>query len=399
MAISRRGRRFALSLGLFVLAVLPAFAPARAGDAPATLEALGERLFFDTNLSKNRSQSCAMCHSPDHGFADPRETAVGRAASLGDDGKTLGDRNAPTAAYARFAPPFGKGGDGRWRGGLFHDGRAADLEAQAGGPPLNRKEMGMRDEAEVVARLKENPDYVTAFRALFGDKTLDDAKAGYAAMTKALAAFERTDIFAPFDSKYDRFLRGEATLTEQEELGRVLFFSTQFTNCSECHRSQRDGTLEREVFTDHRFHNIGTPRNEALRRHNGTPRALRDKGLGDHPAFTRDATVEGMIKTPTLRNVAVTGPYMHNGVFADLRTVILFYDKYNAKSAARRINPETGKPWAAPENPRNLSLRELEIGPALSDKRVDALVAFLRTLTDKRYERLLDASAAKAAAQ
>jgi cytochrome c peroxidase len=118
--------------------------------------------------------------------------------------------------------------------------------------------MGMPDKAAVVARLRENPDY-EAFPALFGPGTLDDADAAYDAMTRAIAAFERTDTFAPFDSKYDRFLRGEAELTDQEELGRLLFFSQQFTNCNQCHQLRKSAIDPRETFTDYRFHNIGTP--------------------------------------------------------------------------------------------------------------------------------------------
>jgi cytochrome c peroxidase len=103
----------------------------------------------------------------------------------------------------------------------------------------------------------------------------------------------------------------------------------------------------------------------------------------------RDPKQAGKFKTPTLRNVAVTGPYMHNGVFEDLRTVVLFYNRYNTVAQARQINPETGKPWRDPEVPVNLSVTELTHGPALDDKRIDALVAFLETLTDARYEPLL----------
>ena len=91
-----------------------------------------------------------------------------------------------------------------------------------------------------------------------------------------------------------------------------------------------------------------------------------------------------------MRNVAVTGPYMHNGVFSDLRTVILFYNKYNTRSQTRQINPETGRPWRWPEVPQNLAVKELTHGPALDDQRIDALVAFLKTLTDARYEPLLE---------
>jgi cytochrome c peroxidase len=356
---------------------------ALAADLPSP-EALGEALFFDANLSANRTQSCSSCHSPDHAFADPR----GTAASIGDDGTSLGDRNAPTAAYARFVPAFARRADGKWQGGLFHDGRAATLEDQAGGPPLNPIEMAMPGKAAVVARLKENPDYVKAFEALYGTGILDRPEDGYGAMTRAIAAFERTPQFAPFDSRYDRFLKGEITLTEEEELGRILFFSNQFTNCSQCHRLQQFAGAAEETFSDNLFHNIGVPVNTALRAENGVG-SKRDEGLAANPAVAGAAAERGKFRTPTLRNVAVTGPYMHNGVFKDLRTVILFYNKFNSKAPKRQINPETSAAWAPPETDGTLSLTELESGPALKDREIDALVAFLKTLTDRRYEQQL----------
>ena len=359
---------------------------ARAGQEIATLEGLGEALYFDVDLSRNRSQSCASCHNPEHGFVDPLETRAGRAASLGDDGRSIGDRNAPTAAYAMASPSFAKGEDGKWRGGQFHDARAATLEEQAGGPPLNPGEMGMASKGAVVARLKEKPAYVGAFDRLFGPATLADDEAAYAAMTRAIAAFERTERFAPFDSRYDRYLRGEEKLTEEEELGRVLFFSNQFTNCSLCHRLKAEAGAAGETFSDYTFHNIGVPENRALRAVNGSPKGTKDHGLLANPAVGGDRAQDGKFRVPSLRNVAVTGPYMHNGVFRDLRTVVLFYNKYNSRSPARQIDPETGKPWAPPEIAANLSTKELETGPALDDRRIDALVAFLKTLTDRRYE-------------
>lgn len=353
-----------------------------------TPEELGEALFFDVNLSRNRTQSCATCHDPAFAFTDPRESAAGRAVSLGDDGRSLGDRNAPTAAYAAFSPPFHQHAPGLYAGGQFLDGRARDLAEQAGGPPLNPIEMGMPDKAAVAARLRENPEYEVAFARLFGSGTLSDPDAAYAAMTGSIAAFEATDRFAPFDSKYDRSLRGEYRLTEQEELGRVLFFSSQFTNCNLCHQLRSTGGAAQETFSNYQFHNIGVPANREVRAINGTASDHVDRGLLDNPAIDETAQA-GKFKVPTLRNVAVTGPYMHNGVFGDLRTVILFYNKYNSRKPDRQVDPETGRPWAAPEVAANISLKELETGPALDDKRIDALIAFLRILTDRRYEHLL----------
>ena len=353
--------------------------------APATVEELGELLFFDVDLSASRSQACASCHDPEHGFADPRDMA-----SPSHDGAALGDRNAPTAGYAAFSPTFHRSPAGDWIGGQFLDGRAATLEDQAGGPPLNPVEMAMPDKAAVAERLREKPAYRAAFPRLFGEGVLEDPEAAYAAMTKAVAAFERTPFFSPFDSKYDRFLRGEATLTKQEELGRLLFFSQQFTNCNQCHQLSRSAIDPRETFTDYTFHNIGAPENIALRNRNGVALGTADEGLAANPAVNGDPAQRGKFRTPTLRNVAVTGPYMHNGVFADLRTVVLFYNKYNSRSAARLINPETGAPFRAPLVEDTLSMEELTHGPALDDQRIDALVAFLKTLTDARYEHLLE---------
>lgn len=368
-------------------------APAK-GEAVvlSTPQMLGEALFFDTNLSRHRTQSCATCHAPDHAFTDPRETAAGRAVSLGDDGTSLGDRNAPTVAYATFSTRFGKSAKpGLFHGGQFLDGRAATLADQAGGPPLNPLEMGMPDAASVVARLKENPAYVAAFDTLYGKGVLDKPQAGFKAMTEAIAAFEATPLFSPFDSKYDRYLRGEEKLTDQEELGRVLFFSKQFTSCSECHQLNTQGGTPNETFSSYDYHNIGVPKNTQARAAAGLPPDSRDMGLAQNPHFKGKAKARqaGRFKTPTLRNVAVTGPYMHNGVFRDLRTVILFYNTYNTQNPERHINPETGKPFDPPEVKENISRTELEIGPALDDRRIDALVAFLKTLTDKRYEPLL----------
>ena len=383
-------RRFALNAILaFFITLAIGSAPSAKSAGIETVEDLGKALFFDTNLSKNRTQACATCHDPEFGFVDPRETDAGRAVSLGDDGSSLGDRNAPTASYARFSPRFGKNAEGVFFGGQFHDGREPDLAGQAGGPPLNPIEMGMPDKAAVVERLKENPDYVAAFQKLYGADVFKDAETAYGAMASSIAAFEETKFFAPFDSKYDRALRGDEKFTDQEELGRLLFFSQQFTSCNLCHQLKRLPGRAGETFSNYEYHNIGVPANLEARKHNGVAADHIDNGLLDNPAID-DPKQAGKFKVPTLRNIAVTGPYMHNGVFKDLKTTILFYNKYNSKSEKRQINPETGNRWRVPEVAENLSLKELETGPALKEREIDALVAFLRTLTDKRYEHLLD---------
>lgn len=346
--------------------------------------ALGKALFFDNNLSKNRTQSCATCHNPEAAFTDNRENGVKSQASLGDDGKSLGDRQAPTAAYAMFSPEFHYNEKTKkYVGGQFWDGREATLAGQAGGPPLNPVEMGMKDKQEVVNRLQENAYYVQTFKKLFGEDLFSDTNRAYAAMTEVIESFEKTDFFAPFDSKYDRFLKGEYDLTVLEDLGRSLFFSNNNNSCATCHVLKGEDRAG-ETFTNYEYHNIGVPVNEELRAKNGVT-AL-DDGLLANPAVT-DKAQRGKYKVPTLRNVAVTAPYMHNGVFKDLRTVVEFYDQYN--NAERTINPETGKPWAKPEVKGTISLEELKANKQ-NDRKVDALVAFMKLLTDKRYEHLLN---------
>ncbi len=387
MAISGRSKLTALIL------VVAGVTPIRAGEPIATQEELGAALFSDTNLSLNRSQACATCHAPTNGFADPRDNGFGhpvaRAVSLGDDGKSIGDRNAPTASYARFSPTFHRDAEGHYVGGQFWDGRADKLEDQAAGPPLNPMEMGMPSTASIVERLQENPTYISAFKSLFGERIFDDPDAAYAAMTKAIAAFERTDEFSPFDSRYDRYLRGEVEFTKQEELGRTLFFSDQFTNCNQCHQLKPLPGNAEETFTNYRFHNIGVPINKAVRAANGSSENAADLGLLANSAVNEPSEA-GKFKVPTLRNVAVTGPYMHNGIFSDLRTAVLFYNRYNSKDPTAQINPETDLEWGETEFLKTISTTELTHGPALDDKRIDALVAFLKTLTDARYEHLLE---------
>ncbi|MGY0398578.1 MAG: cytochrome-c peroxidase [Ostreibacterium sp.] len=349
---------------------------------------LGRLLYFDVNLSKNRTMSCSTCHNPAAGFVDKRGNGVANMVSLGDNGHSLGDRNAPTATYAKFSPHFqkntGKNKDkSAFLGGQFWDGREPTLADQAGQPPLNPDEMAMPDKHSVVARLKENAGYYQLFKTLFGETIFANDDQVYLAMTQAIQAFEETDFFTSFDSKYDRFLHGEYELTALEDLGRSLFFSNNNTNCSTCHKLKAEDN-PREVFTNFEYRNIGVPENTALRAKNGVK--AKDLGLYQNPmAKTEDN--KGKFKVPSLRNVAVTGPYMHNGVFANLRTVIEFYDQYN--NPVRKNNPETGKPWRKPEVGQNIALEELKV-KALTDRKIEALVAFIKTLTDKRFEAVLD---------
>ena len=216
---------------------------------------------------------------------------------------------------------------------------------------------------------------------------LDDPDRAFDALTNAIAAYERSTELAPFDSRYDRHLRGEIALTELEEAGRRLFFADGLVNCNQCHQLHDEAGAAGETFTGYAYHNVGTPINSAVRKANGGEDAA-DLGLLAHSDVV-DPAQAGKFKVPTLRNVAVTGPYMHNGKFQDLRTVVVFYNQYTSKEPKVNINPETGEPWGRTEFKKTLSLDELSDGLPLDDGQVDALVAFLKALTDSRYEHLL----------
>ncbi|MDZ7925439.1 MAG: cytochrome c peroxidase [Marinagarivorans sp.] len=372
----------------------------------ATKALLGEQLFSDANLSLSGRQACATCHNPEHGFIDNRLDANGdvSAVSLGDDGFSLGDRNTPSAAYAFLSPAFSMGSHARFNsqqpdysgfvGGQFWDGRAADLTAQAAGPLVNPIEMGMPDEASVIARVQENAVYVASLKALYGATVFDKTETAYNAITDSLGAFEKTPALSPFDSKYDKSLRGEYRYDplSKAAAGKALFFSQQFVNCATCHQL-RPNSNKQEVFTSFEYHNIGVPVNTAARAINGKGDTFIDEGLALNPAVTAadaKAGTRGKFKVPTLRNIAVTAPYMHNGVFRNLSTVVQFYDHYLTDSI-HTTNPETGKPWADPEVAQNISDTELKDGNKMSAKDVEDLVCFLRTLTDARYEALMPA--------
>jgi len=351
-----------------------------------TLAELGELLFFDVALSKHKTQSCATCHNPERGFVDTRDNGIGSMVSLGDDLKSRGSRNAPTAAYAMMSPHFHYDAKKKqYIGGQFLDGREKTLAGQAGGPPLNPIEMGMSDKKMVVERLKVNPEYVTLFQKHFGKKILEDDNKAYRAMSLAIEAFEKTEIFAPFDSKYDRYLKDEYDLSVLEDLGRTLFFSNNNLTCAKCHLLKAEDE-QGETFSNYEYHNIGVSSNPELLKKGVVSVDYVDHGLLDNPSIT-DKKQDGKFRVPTLRNVAVTAPYMHNGVFKTLRGVMEFYDKYNNKE--RVNNPETHKPWAKAEVNATVNLKLLE-AKKLTERKIDALIAFMKILTDARYEHLLE---------
>lgn len=346
-------------------------------------KALGEVLFFDKSISFNKTQSCSTCHSPDTAFVDQRKNSANQMVSEGDNPHLHGNRNANTALYAMFSPDFHfdkKIKD--YVGGQFWDGRAKDLAEQAGGPPVNPVEMGMPDKKSIVERLKANSIYYKAITDIYGESIWADTDKIYAIMEKAIAEFEKHELFAQFSSKYDRTLKGEAELTALEAEGKALFFDKTRTNCSNCHQSS-EANSAKETFTNYRYYNIGVPSNQALIKLNKLAADYVDNGLLDNPMVKGDEKQKGKFKVPTLRNIGVTAPYMHNGVFRDLKTVLLFKDSFNNPN--RKINPETGKAWDKAEYAQTINPDVLKAKP-LTDEEINALEAFLKTLTDEAYE-------------
>ena len=387
MWVSLSRREHSVAVLHIVMALTMAVQPALAEPDAGALANLGRALFFDVSFSANRNQSCASCHDPARAFSDSRDNGVAGAVSLGDDGTSLGDRNAPSTTYAFLIPDFHKDDRNQFVGGYFHDGRAATIVAQAGQPFVNPIEMALADNAAVVARVRENPAYVESFEKLYGESVFDEPERAFRAITESIVAFERTEQFAPFDSRYDRYLRGEYQLTEEEELGRLLFFSS-LTNCVTCHTLRTLESSARETFTDHHYYNIGVPTNTRVRQLNTLEENHRDLGLLENP-LVDDPAHAGQFRVPSLRNVAVTGPYMHNGVFQELGTAIFFYGKFTLSNAESQINPETGEPWGEPEVTETVEVELLSQGQPINRDRAELIATFLRTLTDQRYEALL----------
>ncbi|MDO4777299.1 MAG: cytochrome c peroxidase [Cardiobacteriaceae bacterium] len=374
------------------LSCLLAAAMLTAQAEPFTLlspEELGQLFFFDPTLSRHQDMGCFTCHQPAAAFIDLRQHAGQNMISQGSGGERFGIRNAPSIAYAANSPPFHYDAAlGRHVGGQFWDGRAIDLAEQVSGPLFTDFEMGMRDSQHVALRLAKNPQYAEQLKRQHGQQvfvTVGKPGLGYQearafrVLAQALAAYEKSAALRTYDSKYDRFLAGKAEFSAEEEAGRALFFDPARSNCAACHAAKAPGSRE-EPFSTYVFYNIGVPGNPMLIRLAQRESDYVDHGLMDNPRTDGNPALDGQFRTPSLRNVAVTAPYMHNGVFADLRTVLHFHDHYN--------HPARAQNWGKAEVPHTIDYDALA-APPLSDAEIDALIAFLKTLTDQRYEALL----------
>lgn len=365
--------------------VMALAAPAVQAASLTPKESLGRQIFFDTNLSQPKGQACASCHAPSAAFTDPSHAATSRGANL----LLAGARNAPTAMYAAFIPPFSRDSLGNAVGGQFLDGRVNSLEQQAQKPFLNPIEMGNPSVEAVVAKLA-TASYAPALKALYGQSLFANPQAAFNAAADAIAAYERSPELSPFSSKYDAWQAGKAQLTASEARGLALFNSPAKGNCAACHPSvsNKPGGV-RALFTDHSYDNLGVPKNPAnpvyIQSVSVNPAGLHfvDNGLS---ATSGEDSGRGKFKVPTLRNIARTGPYMHNGYFTTLQGVV---DFYNTRDKRRRcllptLPQEAAQAlacWPAPEVVDTVNQTELgRLG--LNAFEVNDIVNFLGTLTD-----------------
>lgn len=395
---------FAAACALLLLAAIPGHAD--------TEQTLGSLLFSDSNLSLHRNQSCASCHSvvpasgPETGqpliapgFVDPGNVENGSPVSGGSVSGQFGKLNAPSVGYAAFSPEFHWDNTrAAYVGGQFWNGRATNLQAQAAMPFLNPAEMAMPSRWAVVTRLKENATYRQLFNDVFGIN-LDDLPANdlapatspppagvlaaFDAAAQAISEFERGATFNQFTSKFDYWLAGMTSLSANELNGFNLF--KKKARCATCHLSSsgidRQGNMIPPLFTDFTYANLGLPRNVSIP---GNPAP--DPGLGGRAeiaAASPGGAELGKHKVMSLRNIALTPPYGHNGVFATLDQITHFY---NTRDVLGRVAASTDAGfgvtgWPAPEVPQNINTANVgDLG--LTQQEEADVVAFMKTLTD-----------------
>lgn len=350
------------------------------------LQLLGKNLFFDTSLSNPTGQSCASCHTPENAFTDPDKSSP---TSAGADPNLFLNRNAPTIMYMSYSPALHYNADDDTNvGGQFWDGRTDSLEEQAKQPLLNPLEMANPSKAAVIDSVQNGPN-AELFKSVFGMDAFTDTETAYDNLVHALAGYERTAVFAPFSSKFDAYVAGNAELTPAEQAGLELFNDPAKGNCAACHIStpSPDGTSA--LFTDFTYDNIGIPKNpdnpfySLPAQYNPDGAKALDLGLGK---TTGDPDTNGQFKVSTLRNISLTGPYGHNGYFDTLEQIVDFYNTSDVK-------PECSDPltsaalattlgcWPAAEYVATVNHDELgNLG--LTSEEVSDIVTFLGTLED-----------------
>jgi cytochrome c peroxidase len=385
---------------------------------------LGQRIFSDASLSASGKLSCASCHQPDHAFG-PAD--AGPAVFGGPDLKQQGVRAVPSLMYLQDQPAFGVGPDDEEnedvtlaqmvamtrgaaraqknandtaesakalvpQGGLFWDGRADTLQAQALVPMLNPLEMDGGSVAAVAAKLRQAP-YAQDFVTLFGATILDRPDLLVAEAQFAVARYQIEDTaFHPYTSKFDYWLEGRARLTPAELRGYVLFNDVDKADCGGCHVDKvgADGTPP--LFTDFQYEALGAPRNPGLQAN--ADAAYYDLGIcGPYRDDMKNETQYcGMFLTPTLRNTMRRRVFFHNGVFTSMQQVMDFYafrDVAPEKVYPRRADGTVAKYDDLPPQYRaNVDVTDPPFdrapgdAPAMTEAEKQDIIAFLGTLTD-----------------
>jgi cytochrome c peroxidase len=408
--------------GLVVAAIISSGLVLAQGEGLTPKEQLGEFLYFDENLSDPAGQACASCHLPEAGFVDPdADLPVSEGVIPG----LFGGRNSPMSAYAMYSPALHfDAAEGLWVGGQFWDGRATGdtlgdpLADQALGPFLNPVEMANTTKDQVVADALNSPEYGALFAKVCADEIALGVEAAYDCIALSIAAFERTALFGQFSSQYDFYLAaclqaggdmddcaqgvgkvarkvGRSIFSREEWYGMQLFMGENNNDgilergegamCSACHIADWTAAADYAlpvvvpdwapagmvppVFTDFTFDNLGVPTNHEF----PLTGAGVDLGLG---SIVGDDDENGKFKVMPLRNIALTAPFAHNGLFTSLKEITHFYNTRDVPGALRR-----GASWPPPEYPATVNFDELgNLG--LSDSDEDALVEFMKTLSD-----------------
>ena len=361
------------------------------------MTAIGRVLFSDPTLSASGKMACSTCHDPSKVFGPANDLPVQRGG--GADGQGVGVRAVPSLRYLQSVPPFTEhffesdGNDSEDQGpagGRTWDGRSQSAHDQARLPLFSTFEMGNASPEAVVAKVRNAP-YAGQFKDLFGKDIFDKPGAAFNDVLMALEVYQQSPSeFYPYSSKYDAWLRKQATLTAQEERGLALFNDPTKGNCASCHPSSiKNGAFP--AFTDYGYIALGLPRNPAIPA-NADPNYY-DLGLcGPLRTDLSDKQETcGLFRTPSLRNVAKRHVFFHNGVVKRLGDAVRFY-------ATRDTQPQSWYPRSAdgttrkfddlpPQYLQNIETkppfgREVGAAPALTDNEVADIVAFLNTLTD-----------------
>lgn len=327
-------------------------------------EQLGEKLFSETQLSNPEGQSCASCHAPEMGFSDPQHQTI----SHGVITNLFGKRNAPSLSYNVFAPQqYYNSEDETFVGGFFLDGRASSLEKQVLGPLFNPLEMNNSSIASLANKIR-SLSYFNELTAIYGETTDDNTLVNQ--LANAIATFEKSTKVNSFTSKFDYVSKGLMTFTADELKGLNLY--TGKAKCSQCHPVEEDEQTGKILLTDFTYDNLGVPKNTQNPFYsmpsNINPEGYNfiDNGLG---TVLNSSLQNGKFKVPSLRNVAITAPYFHNGVYNTLDEVIHFYNKRDVENLGQ---PETAM------NVNTSELGNLQLTPVEEQQ----LKKFLETLTD-----------------